>query len=126
MISEVVVALVSGGVGGAVTVYLARQKLRTEYRAEAAINQLLKHEEFKKRTFEAIKYRLPGFTDDELRKLLIRAGAVRLRSDRDERYGPYAEMWGLVKKNDDAIKKDDGPPALQPDAESDCPTCPWA
>ncbi|MFF3140842.1 hypothetical protein ACFVRU_03660 [Streptomyces sp. NPDC057927] len=113
MVTEVVVALVSGGAGGAVTLYLARLQLRTEYRAEAAINQLLKHERFQRRTFEAIKYRLPGFTDDELRKLLIRAGAVRIRSaNPNQKTGPYAELWGLVSKNRDAIDRDDGPPAL--------------
>jgi len=97
-----------------VAVYLARLKLRTEYRAEAAINHLLRHEQFQRRTFEAIKYRLPGFTDDELRKLLIRAGAVRIRStDPDLQTGPYAELWGLVKKNREAIDTDDSPSAVE-------------
>ncbi|MCX4233836.1 hypothetical protein ACH4Y0_08680 [Streptomyces sp. NPDC020707] len=77
-------------------VELKREDLRTEYMAEAAIRRLLMHTDFKKRTFGVIKKRLgDGFDDTELRKLLVRAGAVRLPDPR----GEDRELWGLVERN---------------------------
>jgi hypothetical protein len=95
MLAEILTAVVAGGLSGAVAVNLERAKLKTQYRAEAAIRQLLLHKRFRQRSFEQIQFRLPGFDPDELRQLLIRAGAVRIRDES----GQNRELWGLVKRN---------------------------
>ncbi len=52
-------------------------QMRTEFMAEQVARQLLEHEKWERRSFKAIKHRLGGFDDDELRKILVRAGAIR-------------------------------------------------
>lgn len=75
---------------------LLREQLRAEYAAEAVIRIMLT-EGKKLRTFDAIKNRLGGFGEDELRKLLVQAGAVRFRRRRDG-----AELWGLARHEVDS------------------------
>ena len=71
-----------------------RTELRTEYMAEEAINQLLRKAQ-PKRTFHAIAARVGGFSDDELRRLLVRAGALRFGRASDG-----TELWGLRDRNE--------------------------
>ena len=61
--------------------------------AEKAALKLLESKEWRMRSFDAIKARLGGFPDDELRKVLVRAGAVRFKGRNDE------EVWGLLDRN---------------------------
>lgn len=68
-------------------------ELRTEFMAEQAAQTLLQHEKWEKRSFQEIKKRLGGFDDHELRKILVRAGAVRFKGDGD------LELWELVSRN---------------------------
>jgi predicted Holliday junction resolvase-like endonuclease len=72
-----------------------RTELRTEFMAEEAINQLLRKAE-PKRSFERIKARLgDGFSDVELKKMLVRAGALRyVQQDTGD------ELWGLRDRNE--------------------------
>ena len=44
------------------------------------------------RTFRVLKYHLCGSTDDELRKILVRAGGIRLTAGGQE-------VWGLLSRN---------------------------
>jgi hypothetical protein len=76
---------------------LDRQRVRTEFMAEQVAKQLLESEKWVKRSFEAIKRRLGGFEDDELRQILVRAGAVRFQGDEDQ------EVWGLISRNQDSL-----------------------
>ena len=76
---------------------LDRERVRTEFRAEQVAKELLESEQWEKRTFEVIKKRLGGFEDDELRKILVRAGAVRFEGRGDE------ELWGLLSRNRSAL-----------------------
>lgn len=69
-----------------------RERVRTEYMAEQVARRLLTHEAWTKRSFAEIRRRLSGFEEDELRKILIRAGAVRFGRDDDE-------LWGLLERN---------------------------
>ena len=72
-----------------------RTELRTEFMAEEAINQLLRQAE-PKRSFERIKTRLgDGFTDEELKRMLVRAGALRYVQE-----GTGKELWGLRDRNE--------------------------
>jgi hypothetical protein len=91
------VSLVVSVVGAAATFKAQesrlRTELRTEFMAEAAIRRLLLSEQWEKRSFAAVKKRLGGFTDDELRRLLVRAGAIRFEDGNGE------ELWGLLQRN---------------------------
>ena len=71
-----------------------KKELKTEFMAEKVVVSLLTHEKWKQRSFDAIKKRLGGFQDDELRKILVRAGAVCFQGQEDE------ELWGLIEKNE--------------------------
>jgi len=71
-----------------------RVELRTEYMAEAAIAQMLWKAE-PLRSFARIKERIGGFDDDELRRLLVRAGALRFTSNDGK-----PELWGLRDRNE--------------------------
>ncbi|MBV6623831.1 MAG: hypothetical protein KI793_13000 [Rivularia sp. (in: Bacteria)] len=62
-----------------------------ELSAERSVQKLLECTKWKRRTFNTLKYHLGGFEDDELRKILIRAGAIRFEED--------VETWGLLERN---------------------------
>jgi hypothetical protein len=62
-------------------------------RTEAVVTKLLNSDEWQKRSFEAIKGRVGGFDDDELRKILLAVGAVKFTSHSGE------ELWGLLSRN---------------------------
>ena len=64
-----------------------------EFMAENAAKELLESERWEKRSFTAIKARLGGFEDNELRRVLVRAGAVSFKGANNE------ELWGLRKRN---------------------------
>lgn len=70
-----------------------KKELQTEFMAEKVVNRLLNDEKWQKRSFEEIKKRLGGFEDDELRKLLVRSGAVRFEKN------DGSELWGLIERN---------------------------
>jgi hypothetical protein len=87
-----------------------RAELRTEFMAEEALRSLLEHPKWKYRSFDAIRKKVRGFDDDELRRLLIRSGALcfELRAHR-------REMWGLRSRNEDKVTQaasDDESPVL--------------
>jgi hypothetical protein len=81
----------------ATSYFLQERKLRRDYRldfmSEKAALNLLQSKDWTMRSFDAIKARLGGFADDELRKILVRAGAVRFKGKNDE------ELWGLLDRN---------------------------
>ncbi|MGD6749803.1 hypothetical protein [Streptomyces sp. BH105] len=75
-----------------------RTELRTQFMAEEAIRELLNRAQ-PKRSFEVIKDQVGGFNDNELRQLLVRAGAIRF-------YGANRkEWWGLRERNWPELKK---------------------
>jgi len=98
IIASVLTALITAVLAGLVTFAVQERKLRaelrTEFMAEHAARSLLENERWTKRSFEAIKNRLGGFGDDELWKILVRAGAVRFESSQAE------ELWGLTSRNE--------------------------
>lgn len=69
-----------------------RSELKLEFATEAAIRQLLTHEDWTLRSFEEIKRRFKGIDDNDLRKFLIRSGALSFD-------GEKGEMWGLRERN---------------------------
>ena len=76
-----------------------REQYKTEYVAEETARHFLLHEGYTDRSFEVLKKHLGGFSDDELRKLLVRAGAIRtFRED-------GSEWWRLLERMDEYIEK---------------------
>lgn len=75
-----------------------RQELRTEFMAEQALVGLLDHADWTLRSFERISKHVGGFDDDELRRMLVRAGALRFESSNG------VELWGLRHRNLDRLK----------------------
>lgn len=105
-ISALLGALVGGGVSWMLNrqqfdnqIKLAREHHRTEFMAEETARALLSHKSFIDRSFETLQRHLGGFEDDELRKILVRAGAMRVyRED-------GSEWWRLVSRMDEFIEK---------------------
>jgi hypothetical protein len=69
-----------------------RQNFKHEFAAEGVAREMLMDRKWPYRTFRVLKYHLSGFTDDELRKILVRAGGIRLAAGGQE-------VWGLLSRN---------------------------
>jgi hypothetical protein len=112
MAVEIIVALVGLvgiGIGSAGTylatrrsdktnLQIARERLEAENRlanaTAQAVKELLVLPGWELRSFEAIKKHIPGFEDNELRKVLLAAGAISFRQK-----GTGKELWGLRELN---------------------------
>jgi hypothetical protein len=75
-----------------------REQVRTTFMAEQLALEWLNTKEYELRTFKEISRRLGGFEPDELRRILVRAGAIRFYRRVDQE-----EMWGLLSRP--AIRK---------------------
>lgn len=105
-LSALLGALVGGGISWLLNkqqfenqLKLAREAHRTEFMAEETARALLSHKGFTDRSFEALQRALGGFEDNELRKILVRAGAMRIYRD------DGSEWWRLVARQDEFIEK---------------------
>ena len=67
------------------------QEYSTDYTAEAMARDLLHQDAWQQGTLSEFKQQLGSFEDNELRKILVRAGAVHLSNVNGE------EVWGLAK-----------------------------
>jgi len=107
----IISSLVGVLVGGGISYLLQNSKLRhayklkiedlkTEYMAEQTARYYLSHKGYTDRRFETIKKGLGGFDsdEDELRKILVRAGAVRSYRDGEE-------WWTLLERMPEKIEK---------------------
>jgi hypothetical protein len=75
-----------------------REELKLEYSVETAIRHLLENPAYQKRSLRKIKHHIRGFPDDDLRRALVRAGAVAFGGSGDE------EKWGLLNRNREDVK----------------------
>jgi hypothetical protein len=107
-LSALLGALVGGGISWLLNrqqfdnqLKLAREQHRTEFMAEETARALLSHKAFTDRSFETLRRHLGGFEDDELRKILVRAGAMRVFRD------DGSEWWRLVSRQEEFIEKKD-------------------
>jgi hypothetical protein len=77
---------------------IAREKLASENKLQtevtSALRELLLMPEHELRSFEAIKKHVPGFDDNELKRLLVAAGAIAFNQK-----GTGKELWGLRGRN---------------------------
>jgi len=77
---------------------LAREHDKTEFMAEETARHFLGHRGYTDRSFETLQKHLGGFSDDELRRILVRAGAIRTyRED-------GSEWWRLLSRMDEYIE----------------------
>ena len=105
-LSALLGALVGGGISWMLNrqqfanqLKLSREQHRTEFMAEETARALLGHKSFTDRSFETLKGHLGGFEEDELRKILVRAGAMRVYRD------DGSEWWRLVSRMDEFIER---------------------
>jgi len=86
-LTAALIALIASLVTAFITAYATsrqqekrlRTELRTEFMAEQSIRQFLEDKRWRMRSFAQIEMRLGGFNGDDLRRLLVRAGALRFR-----------------------------------------------
>ncbi len=113
-ILAVVLALITGIsgaiIGGFTTGFLQRQRFqqelklmrtehKTEFMAETTARFFLSHKGYTDRSFATLRESIGGFTDDELRQILVRAGAIRtIRRD-------DSEWWRLLSRNEEYLDK---------------------
>lgn len=100
-VESVVLSLISGVLGGFASFRVQERKLRKEYQlqdaAERVAHALMSDPNWRLRSFKVIKHHLGGFQSDELRTILVRAGAIRFKSKSGE------ELWGLIERNKDRL-----------------------
>lgn len=109
-ISGALASLFGAVVGGGITFFLNRQlhkhqlalaheQNKTEFMAEETARHFLNHKGYTDRSFETLQMHLGGFEEDELRKILVRAGAIRVyRED-------GSEWWRLISRMGEFIEK---------------------
>ena len=103
-------ALLGAIIGGLLSYFLQKQRFqhelkllkeehKTEFMAENTVKHFLNHKKFTDRSFDTIRKHLGGFEDDELRKILVRSGAIRIyRED-------GTEWWRLLSRMDEFIER---------------------
>lgn len=83
----------------AADIAIAIESVKTEHMAEKTALHYLNHKGYTDRSFKILAQRLGGFEDNELRKILVRAGAVRYtRAD-------GSEWWRLLSRVPEAAEK---------------------
>lgn len=97
IITSVITAFVTGVITFAVQERKLKAELRTEFMAEQVVSSLLRNDKWKKRSYTEIKKRIGGFSDEELKKILVRSGAVRFEATNGD------ELWGLISRNKEDI-----------------------
>jgi hypothetical protein len=87
-----------------------KREFQLEYAAERVARELMSDPRWSLRSLALLKIHLGGFDDDELRKILVRAGGIRFESK-----SGY-EIWGLLERNRDllGVTKIDADPMNRP------------
>lgn len=80
---------------------LLKEENKTENVAEDTIRYYLKDDGHLQRTFKHLSTKIAGFEEDELRRLLVRSGAVRFHKKEDNE-----EMWCLVERLPELYARD--------------------
>lgn len=100
------IAFVTALVTSLLGAYVADRRFQREYRLQdnaiLIARRLLTHSKYRLRTFKTISHHLGGFQPDELRKLLVQAGAVRFED------GQGVEVWGLLERTWDLVEQELG------------------
>jgi hypothetical protein len=122
---ELVGKVLAAAVGAIVVALLAiyrtnlfdTERVVADRNAVKIIRKLLAHPQAPFRSFAMLRHHIGGYQDDELRKLLVRAGAIRVISEDDR------ELWILVTEMVKRTKRGDSfewiirkTPATPPDS----------
>ena len=123
MSDKIIIAMIAGGVSFLVaiitsflSIWIYRNQTLTERNAVRIARKIFKYKKGTFRTFDELKRRIGGFEDDELRKILVRAGAIRFykrlddvflhpvikelsKSSESDPTGEAVEVWGLLSMN---------------------------
>lgn len=102
------IAAIPSVITGIISYLVFHQQLvsyKRETMAERAAEHFLKHKSYTDRSFETLKKHLGGWDndEDELRKILVRAGAIR--TFREESNGSKTEWWTLLSRIPEKIEK---------------------
>lgn len=113
-------AFVGALFGGAVSFVLQRQRFKheqtqlregdkTAFAAEDTVRRMLKHGGYTDRTLGAIRDKVGGYDNDldELRRILLRAGATRVKLGSDGQ-GFLDEKWRLQERDAEFVAKKTG------------------
>lgn len=97
------IALITSIIAGIIPCLIFYQQLisyKRETMAERAAKHFLEHKGYTDRSFETLKKHLGGWdnNEDELRRILVRAGAIR--TFRDDK-----EWWTLLSRERERIDK---------------------
>ncbi len=99
IVAAIIAALVSiltAAISSIVTLKISNKKHRREYKLEYQVEELvlkfLNHPKWRFRTFKTIKHHIAGFEDNELRRTLVRVGALRFEDSEG------IEIWGLFER----------------------------
>ena len=106
IVSGITGAVVGGFATGALQRQRFQQELqlmkiehKTEFMAETTARFFLSHKGYTDRSFAVLREAIGGFSDDELRQILVRAGAIRtIRKDN-------SEWWRLLSRHEEYIEK---------------------
>jgi hypothetical protein len=115
--ATIVVSLISGALAGICGFAIQERKLRRENQLEDSaqrVTRALLENDWPLRSFRVIRHHLGGFGEDELRKILVRSGAIRFMSK-----SGY-ELWGLLERNRSKLgytKIDQDPANVDDDSE---------
>lgn len=74
------------------------QEFKLDYSVENVLSRLLQTRKYELRSYDKIKHHVGGFTDDELRRHLVKTGALRFENKDGE------EMWGLLSRNEHRLE----------------------
>ena len=100
--ASVVGALIGATVALAIASRSRARQYKLEDRSEALVHRLLSHKKWRVRTFKTISFHVAGFDDNELRRILVRSGAVRF----EDVMG--VEVWGLLERNIERLEREEG------------------
>ncbi|WNO09986.1 hypothetical protein [Teredinibacter sp. KSP-S5-2] len=102
LVESVLVPVFIGVIASGATIYVNESNRQEQENVETTLRYLLSYkEDWKLRSFGAIKqYFGNAYTDEELKKHLIAAGALQFPDN--EKPGEY--WWGLTSKNLDRLK----------------------
>jgi len=78
---------------------IKQEEFKTEFMAESTAKHFLSHKSYTDRSFATLKNHLGRFEDEELRKILVRAGAIRTYRKEDN-----SEWWRLLSRMDEYIE----------------------
>ena len=112
MLETILISGVSAIIGGLISYFLQNikhkqemQKLfeanKTEFMAKNTARYFLNHKTHIERSFTTLKQHLGGFEDNELRRILVRAGAIRSFRNGDEN----DEWWRLLDRQDEYFER---------------------